>query len=292
MGTSDRFSREEVQRILELTPKQLDYWERLRLAPSKKEQGSFYDFRDLIGLRTVKQLIEKGVPANRLGRALAALREGLSHAEVPLTELRVLSDGRDLIVERGGTRLDPLSGQFVLNFETRELQEKIRVITRQEHTAEQWFARALECEHDGKNSADAIDAYGQALRLQPQMLEALINCGTLHYEQGDFEKAANCFRCAVEAAPQNSLAHSNLGTVLQELGETEQARRHLRLAVQIDPSNCDARYNLALVCDKLHADAEAREHWQAYLKLDPAGPFGDYARQRLASSSLAKSANH
>src|SRR5262245_41236319 len=121
MGTTDRFSRDEVQRILELTPKQLDYWDRLRLVPSRKEQGiRFYDFRDLIGLRTVKQLTEKGVPANRLVRALAALREGLSHVQAPLTELRVLSDGRDVIVERDGARLKPLSGQFVLNFETSE----------------------------------------------------------------------------------------------------------------------------------------------------------------------------
>jgi len=290
MGTTDRFSREEVQRILELTPKQLDYWERLRLAPFKG-QGSFYDFRDLIGLRTVKQLIEKGVPANRLGRALDALREGLSHAEVPLTELRVLSDGRDVIVERGGARLEPVSGQFVLNFETRELQEKIRVISRQEQTAEEWFARALRCEQDAQNSADAIDAYGQALRLQPRMVEALLNCGTLFYEQGNFERAADCFQRAIEVAPQNSLAHSNLGTVLQELGQTEEARQHLRQAVQLDPVNRDARYNLAIVCDKLAAQSEAREHWQAYLKLDPAGPCGDYARQRLAASHLSKSAN-
>lgn len=291
MGTTDRFSREEVQRILDLTPKQLDYWERLRLIPAKKEQGDCYDFRDLIGLRTVKQLIEKGVPANRLGRALSALRERLSHAEVPLTELRVLSDGRDVVVERGGARLDPLSGQFVLNFEIRELQEKIRVISRQEQTAEQWFTRALECEKEGRNTAGAIDAYEQALRVNPQMVDALINCGTLHYEQGNFEEASEYFRRATDAAPENSLAHSNLGSVLQELGSAEEARRHLRQAVHLDPTNLDARYNLALVCDKLGAHAEAREHWRGYLQLDPAGPCGDYARQRLASPTFAKSVN-
>jgi DNA-binding transcriptional MerR regulator len=73
MGATDTFSTEDVQRILGLTAKQLDYWDRLRLVSPRKEQGSrFYDFRDLIGLRTVKQLVEEGVPANRLRRALAA----------------------------------------------------------------------------------------------------------------------------------------------------------------------------------------------------------------------------
>ena len=112
MGAADRYSPEDVQRILGLSGKQLDYWDRLRLVSPRKELGNrFYDFRDLIGLRTVKQLIEKGVPANRLRRALAALREKLVQAHAPLAELRVLSDGKDVIVERHGARLEPLSGQ-------------------------------------------------------------------------------------------------------------------------------------------------------------------------------------
>ena len=289
MGTTDRFSRDEVQRILELTPKQLDYWDRLRLVPSRKEQGNrFYDFRDLIGLRTVKQLIENGVPANRLGRALAALREGISHVQAPLTELRVLSDGGDVIVERGGARLEPLSGQFVLNFETRELGEKVRVMSGR--TAEEWFTAALAWEADSKASRDAINAYEQALKIDPEKVEALINCGTLYYEQGNLEKAADYFQRAADCDPQSSLAHSNLGTVLEEVGQVGEAHRHLRLAVRLDPAHLDARYNLALVCEKLGAHAEAREHWQDYVKLDPSGPWSDYARQRLASWSVANSA--
>jgi len=66
MAASDRFSPENVQRILGLTARQLDYWDRLRLvSPQKEQENRFYDFRDLIGLRTVKQLVEEGVPANR-----------------------------------------------------------------------------------------------------------------------------------------------------------------------------------------------------------------------------------
>src|SRR5260370_22990381 len=131
MGATDRFSGEDVQRILGLTAKQVDYRDRLRLVSPRKEQGNrFYDFRDLIGLRTVKQLVEEGVPANRLRRALAALREKLSQAQAPLAELRVFSDGKDILVQRGGTPLDPLSGHVALNFETSQLNERVRVIAR------------------------------------------------------------------------------------------------------------------------------------------------------------------
>jgi tetratricopeptide (TPR) repeat protein len=289
MGTTDRFSPQEVQRILGLTGKQLDYWDRLRLVSPRKDLGNrFYDFRDLIGLRTVKQLIEKGVPANRLRRALVAFRERLSQVQAPLAELRVFSDGKDIIVESEGARLEPLSGQFVLNFEIRELGETVRVMTGR--NADEWLATALQCEAEGKSRAEAIAAYDQALCADPQRLEALINCGTLYYEEGNFEKAAEYFRRALALDAENALAHFNLGSVLEEVGELEAARQHLRQAVHLDPNYPDARYNLAFICERLGAHDEARPHWQAYVELDPVGPWCSYARQRLASSGTAKSA--
>jgi tetratricopeptide (TPR) repeat protein len=291
MGATDRFSPENVQRILGLTARQLDYWDRLRLVSPKKEQENrFYDFRDLIGLRTVKQLIEEGVPANRLRRALAALRAKLFQVQAPLTELRILSDGKDVIVERHGARLEPLSGQFVLNFETRELDEKVRVIA--ERNADEWLALALEYEADKKTRTEAIDAYDRALRVDPAKIDALLNCGTLHYENGSFEKASEYFGRAISLEPDSALAHFNLGSVLEEVGDLDAARKHLRQAVRLDPNYPDAQYNLAYVCEKLGAFAEAREHWRAYLMLDPVGPWSNYARQKLSSSMQVKSAGN
>src|SRR6202790_1222082 len=100
MGTSDRYSRDEVQRMLSVTGKQLDYWDRLQLVSARKEQGNrFYDFRDLIGLRTVKQLIEKGVPAGRVGAAVAALREKLAQGDTPRADIRVLCEVKNEVGE-------------------------------------------------------------------------------------------------------------------------------------------------------------------------------------------------
>jgi tetratricopeptide (TPR) repeat protein len=282
MGAKDRFSAEDVQRVLGLTGKQLEYWDRLRLVSPQKEQGNrFYDFRDMISLRSVKQLLENGVPANRLRRSLAALREKLAHVHAPLSELRVLSDGKDIVVESEGARLEPLSGQFVLNFETRELGEKVRIMAGP--NADDWLATALEYEAEGSTRAEAIDAYDHALSIDPQKVDALLNCGTLRYEEGNLKKAAEYFVRALQVDPENALAHFNLGSVLEEVGRLEASRLHLRHAVRLDPSYPDAHYNLAFVCEKLGAQNEARWHWQAYITLDPASPWCGYARQRLAS---------
>lgn len=289
MAATDRFSPEEVQRILGLTAKQLDHWERLRLiTPRKEKEIPYYDFRDLISLRTVKQLLEKGVPANRLQRALTALRDKLSKVHAPLAELRVVSDGKDVLVERDGARLEPLSGQFVLNFEIREIGERVRVIT--QRSSDDWFNAALAYDSDANTKTEASQAYDLAVQIDPQNLDALLNAGALAYETGNFEKACDYFRRATTLDPESALAHFNLGSVLDEIGEAETARQHLRQAVRLDPQYPDAHYNLAYLCDKLGSFTEAREHWQAYIQLDPLGHWSSYARWRLASIANAKPA--
>jgi tetratricopeptide (TPR) repeat protein len=269
----------------------LDSWDRLGLvSPQGSDPARFYNFRDLIGLRTVKQLLESGVSANRLQKALSALNEKLSRVDAPLSQLRILSDGKDVVVEHGAARLEPLSGQFVLNFETRELDENVRFIA--QRSAGDWLAMALSFESDKSTRSEAIDAYNRCVNADPNNADALLNCGTLFYEDGNLEKAADYFRRAIEVQPQNALAHFNLGSVLEEMGQLEDARLHLRQSVNLDPNHADAHYNLAFVCEKLRSFAEAREHWQAYVKIDPVGPWSAYARQRVAASQIAKSAGN
>ena len=282
MGATDRFTRQEFQRLLDVSDKQLAYWERLRLVtPRKGGSEKFYDFRDLISLRTAKQLIENGVSANRLRRSLVALNQKLSKVQAPLTELRILANGRDVVVEQNGARLEPITGQFLLNFETRELSDKVRYMP--ERGTEDWFALAQQYETDPDSRAEAMDAYAHVLANDPKHVNALINLGMLAYDDGDLEKASECFQLAVELEKDNPIARFNLGSVLEEIGQPDAARQHLRVAVRLDPDYADARYNLAFVCDKLGACAEAREHWQRYIELDPNSPWCNYARQRLAS---------
>src|SRR5450755_223773 len=128
MGKSDRFSRSHFQRMLDISEKQLTYWEKLKLVAPREKGDKTYDFRDLITLRAAKQLIDKGVSAQRLQRSIVALQKQLAEVKSPLTELRIRSNGKDIIVERAGMHLEPISGQTVLNFETRDLREKVRVM--------------------------------------------------------------------------------------------------------------------------------------------------------------------
>ena len=122
MRTSEQFTRADLIRILNLSEKRLSQWEKLEFVARKDH----YDFRDLIAVRTAKQLIENGVSPDRLRRSLRALSEKLTEVHAPLNELRITANGKDVIVEHsGGSQLEPLSGQFVMTFKTKELSEKV-----------------------------------------------------------------------------------------------------------------------------------------------------------------------
>ena len=125
---NDRFTRREFQRILDVTDKQLAYWEKLGfVSPRKDGADKFYDFRDLISLRTAKQLIENGVSANRLrplsGRAKSEALRGRKRRSPNCASSPTAATSSS---STDGAHLEPISGQFVLNFDTRELRDKVR----------------------------------------------------------------------------------------------------------------------------------------------------------------------
>ena len=283
MAARQRFSRSDVCRILEISEKQLGSWERLDIIGPKSSKGDPYDFRDLISLRTAKQLIEQGVKPENLKRSLEALRTQLSNIHAPLNELRIRSNGKHITVETSGSHLEPISGQFMMNFSTQELSD--RVVQLPDRNADGLFELALE--FDGKSDpAKAAEVYDRVIALDPFHVDALLNRGILAYEQGDLEAATDYFKRAVEVQPDNPLARFNLGTTLDDRGFSQEARQHLRLAVRLDPGYADAHYNLAAICDKIGAIDEALEHWKAYLQIEPNGEHHEFARDRLARAHL------
>ena len=284
MAAKKQFSRSDVCRILEINEKQLAAWERLEIVATLREGGKQgYDFRDLISLRTAKQLIEQGVKPEQLRRSLDALRKQLSNVRTPLTELRIRSNGKHITVETSGSHLEPISGQFMMNFTTREISD--RVVQLPDRNPTGLFELALE--FDGKaDTAKAAEIYDRVIALEPQHVAAILNRGMLAYEDGDLEAASDYFKRAVEIEPDNPLARFNLGTTLDDRGLAQEARQHLRLAVRLEPEYADAHYNLASICEKLGATEEALEHWKAYLDVDPNGEHSALARDRISRAQL------
>jgi tetratricopeptide (TPR) repeat protein len=175
---------------------------------------------------------------------------------------------------------EPLTGQFVLDFETSELAKKIRAMA--SRSAEEWFELGMMCDSNTESLDQAAEAYRNAVDAAPEWVEARINLGSAMYQLGRMEEAREQFSVAVELEPENALAEFNLGCVLEQLDRTADAILHLSRSVELSPSLADAHLNLALAYEKCGQGQDALRHLSLYLRYEPNGPWAEFARARIA----------
>jgi tetratricopeptide (TPR) repeat protein len=279
------YSHREVARILRISPARLRYWERTALVrPSaQRDARPAFGFRDLVGLRGVVGLLQRGVPLRRIRRSLRDAARRLPEMRDPLASLRLWDErSRRLVLEHDGGLFEA-DGQMLLDFRGRShgLEPVASLAGRTGPTAAEWFERGCALDGDPASRKEAVEAYRRALELDPEHADAHCNLGTVYYGQGKRGAALACFRRALEIEPLHLEANFNLANLLEERGEDEPALRHYRTVLRVDPLYADAHVNLALLCEKVGLRARAREHWRRYLQIEPGGAFADLARAHL-----------
>ena len=278
-----RYTRNEVERMMGVTRRELDYWTRLRLVLPRARWGErFFNFSDLVALETIKRLAARKVPARRIRRAVNILQSELGSVQTPLSMLRISTNGKQVVVYppvAAARPFEPLTGQFVLNFETSELAKKIHAMA--SRSAEEWFEFGMMCDSNTESLEQAAQAYRRAVEAAPDWVEARINLGTTMYQMGRMDEAREHFSAAVEFEPENALAEFNLGCVLEQLGKTEEAILHLARSIELVPSLGDAHLNLALAYEKGGQVQAALRHLSLYVRYEPNGPWADFARARI-----------
>jgi tetratricopeptide (TPR) repeat protein len=270
--------------MMGVTRRELEYWTRLRLVLPKARWGErFFNFSDLVALETIKRLAARKVPARRIRRAVTILQTELGSNQAPLSQLRVSTNGKQVVVYPPDTvaqPFEPLTGQFVLDFETSEVANKVYAMA--SRSAEEWFEYGMMCDSNTESLDQAADAYRRAVEAAPEWVEARINLGTTMYQLGRMEDALKQFTSATQLEPQNALAEFNLGCVLEQLGKTEDAIAHLARAVEMAPSLADGHLNLALAYEKKGQIQSALRHLSLYVRYEPSGPWAEFARSRIA----------
>lgn len=233
-------------------------------------------FRDLSALRTVKALIDAGLPLPRVRRELLAIQKQLP-AGTSLAELTVEARNGQVHV-RGQSPRGEAAGQLALPFEasidTRP-EGEVRELPRPPDapmpiavppaTADQWLSRAQLLED--RDPSAAIDAYRRSLRLRPDCTEAWINLGRLYAESSDADAARDCFKSALELDPAEATAYYNLGVLAQDGGKEAEAIELYRRALELDPQLAEAHYNLATLFDQSGDSRAAIRHINEYRKL-------------------------
>ena len=279
------YSRQEVLRLLAVSERQLRSWERQRLISLSES----FSFTDLLALRALAELRASKIPAARIRSVLAALREKLKDVRNPLAEVKIYLRGRKIEVQLGSSKMEPISGQLLLDFDAEALNNLVSFPPpssapkhKSRKEAEQWFETGLELEQRGAPTEEVIHAYQQAATLDPASAGALVNLGTVYFNERNFTEAERQYRQALEVDADYALAHFNLGNLFDEMGDRAQALKHYQAALKIHPNYADAHYNIALLCQSIHQNMKAVQHWKAYLKLDPSSEWAGIARRELA----------
>lgn len=278
----EEYSRADVRRHFKLSERQLRSWERQDLIPPAET----YSFPDLIAIQTLIKLRENHIQPRQIGAALSSLRRKLGWIKQPLSELRIVSDGKRIAVHVAGQKMEAVSGQILFDFDAAELGDVKTFPDRkraqnQLRESEAWFQKGLELEETGAPPDQAIEAYQQVLELNPGAAGAMVNLGTIHYRQHRFVEAEKFYLQAIVADPSYPLAEFNLGNLYDEQGRLKDALDHYRRALALNPQYADAHFNVALVCERMGDALKAVYHWKAYLKLDVAGQWAEIARRQL-----------
>ncbi len=280
------YSRKEALRLAGVSERQLRSWERQKLMAAAVRYG----FGELLALRMLAQLREKGVAPAKMRRAIHAVARKLDGVEHPLTELRVYIDGKRIRVEIDGRHMEAESGQLLLDFGPSEIsrllefkpRENPRADAERRVEAERWFQRGLELEQTGGPVEQVLEAYLKAVELDPQSAGALVNLGTLYFNTHDFTRAERCYKQALEVDPEYALAHFDLANLYDERGLRGPALEHYQTALRISPTYADAHYNIALLYQGSNQALKAVHHWMTYVKLDPSSQWATIARRELA----------
>ncbi len=286
---TDMFTRGEVAKLLGVSAARLRSLDRAKIVSPSGQRGRqrAYTFHDLIALRATRELLAHRIRLRDVAEAIGVLRQVLPRVTRPLQELRIVGDGRRVVVRAEEGSFEPLTGQMVLDFQVQALRDDVVRILRPEssparaRTAYEMYVQASTLDEDPATYDKAEELYQRAVRLDPSLAIAHTNLGNIRFRRGDDVGAEALYRLAIEVDPQQPEAHYNLGYVMLERGDARSATVHFERALAGDPRFADAHFNLAMAWERLGERVLARPHWKKYLELEPSGTWADVAREHL-----------
>jgi len=127
----------------------------------------------------------------------------------------------------------------------------------------------------------ALDAYHEALRINPSYPNAHNYLGLVLAEMGRNEEAAAEYEEALRLLPRFAEASNNLGLTRVDQGQFDRAQQAFAAALQVNPSFVQARNNLAITYARQGDYARAIAEFEEVVRQTPSSPE---AEMNLASA--------
>lgn len=116
---------------------------------------------------------------------------------------------------------------------------------------------------------EALTIYESCLRTHPDDPELWYMLGLLGGKQGDYARAANCFRRVISLQPENMEAAIKLAMALRFMGSLEQAVDVYRSVLINQPDNMSVVENLAYLLFELGQKEESAMFFQKAMRAQP-----------------------
>jgi tetratricopeptide (TPR) repeat protein len=286
---SDLFTGTEVAKLLGISSGRLRTLDRAGIvSPSGRRKGHrAYTFPDLIALRAARDLLARKVRLRDVARAVDNIRTTLPKVSRPLAELRIVSDGKRVVVKSPAYSYEPLTGQMLLDFDVKALRDDVVRVLRpvvgkeRARTAYDLYVRASQLDEDPATLDEAEALYQRALEMDPWLAIAHTNLGNIRFRRGDEAEAERLYQKALQLDARQPEAQYNLGYVLLERGQAREAVDYFKGAIASDPQFADAYFNLAMAYEQAGESARARPCWRKYLEIEPTGTWAEIARKHL-----------
>lgn len=231
------------------------------ITPSRGPRNVYrFGFRDVVLIRTAQTLRAASIPTRRIVRSLARLRRQLP-ATVPISGLRIVAIGDDVVVRDGGRPVAVESGQLVMDFTVAASGTVLSfpdVPTTVATTPD-------DVPFDDPDTA--IRRYRTALATHPDDLDASRALGALLSDGGAHDDALAVYDAAIARAPDDAELRYNRAIVLEDLGRIDDAIDGYEACVARDPSFADAHWNAARLYEQKGGAQEALRHFSAFRRL-------------------------
>lgn len=135
---------------------------------------------------------------------------------------------------------------------------------------------------------NAIKAYQEVLKIDPEDQDAHYNLGNVYYEKGMedpifFEKAIAQYRRALQCNPSDMKSHNNIADCLLRLGQVDKAKSEIDKVLKVDPNYAPAICTLSELHSHEGCHQEAIAGFKRIVALDPEKNhvLHKYASQKL-----------
>ncbi|RME00188.1 MAG: tetratricopeptide repeat protein [Calditrichaeota bacterium] len=118
----------------------------------------------------------------------------------------------------------------------------------------------------------AILEHKKALLLEPRFYKAYNNLGLAYFKQKKWADARQAFEKALALNPGFAEAYSNLGNLYFLQGKIHKARNLIQKSLQIDPTMAQPHYNLGIIYGQQNQHKQAIREFEKTLALDPFFP--------------------